>query len=415
MSDNRHKKEFRAKQEHSDIINIEEEDILRLKEDNKPEIRSLGEIKAKDIKTLAEVGIVMNENNRSGSYLCYGQCGFVTAQFIEGLECIPIDEALEKYEWLKEKYWFKAIRSDENKITEAISSSIPRGFFIRVKKGYKIKKPFQAALFMTENTRVQGLHNIVILEEDAELTLLTGCTSTNSIKKGLHLAISEIYIGKNAKLVSTMIHSWGPQFDIGPRTCSIVEEGGTLINTYCSINPPRKIQMHPFTHLKGDNASAKYVSIILGTPNTCCDIGGTIMMDGNNTGAEICARAVCKGGNIVQTGLLIGKGKNCRAHVDCAGLMLSNEGMIEATPALRALNPDARMSHEASIGRVAPGELVYLMSKGFTEEEALSTIIRGFIDPGIEGISPELDAALTEVAEISGHGEGWDMIPIRNR
>jgi len=415
MYDNRHKKELQANEEQFDIIDIKKEDILRLKENLPPEIRSLDEMNAKDVKTLAEVGILMDESNRSGTYLCYGQCGFVTTQFIEGLEYIPIAEALEKYLWLKEEYWFKAIRRNEDKIVEAISNSIPRGFFIRVKKGYKIKKPFQAALYMTSNTRVQGLHNIIILEENSELTLLTGCTRSNDTKKGLHLAISEIFIGKNAKLVSTMIHNWGPSFDIKPRTCTIVEEGGIFINTYCSTNPPRTVQMYPFTHLKGDNSSAKYASIILGLPNTYCDIGGTILLEGANSGAEICARAVCKGGDIVQTGLLIGKGENCRAHVDCAGLMMSNEGMIEATPALRALNPNARMSHEASIGRIAPGELVYLMSKGFTEEKALSTIIRGFIDPGIEGISPELDAALTEVSEISGHGEEWDVIPIRNR
>ncbi|MCG3223194.1 MAG: hypothetical protein H7647_01920, partial [Candidatus Heimdallarchaeota archaeon] len=148
-NNNKHKKGLQANEEQFDIVDIEEEDILSLKENLPPEIRSLDEMKAKDVKTLAEVGMLMDENNRSGTYLCYGHCGFVTTQFVEGLECIPIAEALEKYLWLKEKYWFKAIKRNEDKTVEAISNSIPRGFFIRVKKGYKVKKPFQAALYMT--------------------------------------------------------------------------------------------------------------------------------------------------------------------------------------------------------------------------------------------------------------------------
>lgn len=40
-----------------------------------------------------------------------------------------------------------------------------------------------------------------------------------------------------------------------------------------------------------------------------------------------------------------------------------------------------------------------------TEEESISMIIRGFLDMGNQGLSPELDAAFSEIAAISGHGE----------
>jgi Fe-S cluster assembly scaffold protein SufB len=85
--------------------------------------------------------------------------------------------------------------------------------------------------------------------------------------------------------------------------------------------------------------------------------------------------------------------------------MMSNEGLIEAVPGLRAMHPDAKMSHEASIGRIAPGEVSYLQSKGLTEEEAISMIVRGFLDIGIRGLSSELDAAISEIMTVSGHGE----------
>jgi hypothetical protein len=202
-----------------------------------------------------------------------------------------------------------------------------------------------------------------------------------------------------------MVHNWGPEFEVRPRTATIVEEKGAYINNYCSLSPGKSIQMNPFTHLKGKDSTAKYTTIILSTPGTFTDSSGKILMTGENSRAEIAARAVCQGGTIIQSGLLIGAAPYCRAHVDCSGLMLSNEGSIEAVPGLRAKHPDAVMSHEASIGRIAPGEAAYLQSKGMTEEEAISMIIRGFLNMGIESLSPELDAAFSKIALVSGHGD----------
>ncbi len=134
----------------------------------------------------------------------------------------------------------------------------------------------------------------------------------------------------------------------------------------------------------------------------------TYTLNGANSSAELAHRAVCTGGRIYQRGLLIGKAPGCRAHVDCAGMVLSagEDGFIEAVPGLRALHPEARMSHEASIGKIAPEQVAYLQSRGMSEREAISLIIRGFLGEEIVGLSPELDARIAEIAELAGHGEG---------
>lgn len=40
------------------------------------------------------------------------------------------------------------------------------------------------------------------------------------------------------------------------------------------------------------------------------------------------------------------------------------------------------------------------------EHEAVSMIVRGFLDTGIEGVGAELDARINEIAELVGHGDG---------
>jgi ABC-type branched-subunit amino acid transport system ATPase component len=78
---------------------------------------------------------------------------------------------------------------------------------------------------------------------------------------------------------------------------------------------------------------------------------------------------------------------------------------INAVPGLRALHPEARMSHEASVGKIAPEQVAYPQSRGMEEREAIPLIIRGFLDADVEGLSPELDVRIAEIAELAGHGE----------
>jgi hypothetical protein len=153
-------------------------------------------------------------------------------------------------------------------------------------------------------------------------------------------------------------------------------------------------------------AAVKYLTIILGSAGSIIDSGGEVYLNGDDSSAELTHRAVCTGGRIYQRGLLIG-GARYRAHVDCAGMVLQsgNEGFIQSIPGLKSLHPDARMSHEASIGKIAPEQVEYLQTRGLEEREAIALIIRGFLGADIAGLGPELDARIAEIAELAGHGE----------
>jgi Fe-S cluster assembly scaffold protein SufB len=229
------------------------------------------------------------------------------------------------------------------------------------------------------------------------------------VDSAAHLGVSEYFIGPNARLTNTMIHSWNHDVKVRPRSGTIVEAGGTFISNYISLRPAKYIQTNPRTWLNGEGASAKYLTTILGSRGSTIDTGGDVYLNGENTSAELAHRAVCTGGRIFQRGLLTGTAPGCHAHVDCAGMVLDTgeDGFIEAVPGLKALHPEARMSHEASIGRIAPEQVAYLQSRGMSEREAISLLIRGFLvsdNSGIEGLSPELDARITEIAGLAGHG-----------
>ena len=372
-----------------------------------PAMISPDQVGRADAEVMASVGVHVEGEDRSGTYILQDFHPLCLVAQSDDIELLPIAKALEKYDWLRERYYWKAVPADLDKYTaQCASVPEPQGYFLRVKKGAKVPFPVQACLYIAHGHIAQRIHNIVILEEGAELHLITGCATGPGVTSGAHFGVSEQYIGKNARLTSTMVHSWGPKVEVRPRSGTIVEAGGTFVNNYCSLRPARSIQADPRTWLNGEGASAKHTTIILGSRGSTIDTGGEVYLNGEDTSAELAHRAVCTGGRIYQRGLLVGNAR-CRAHVDCAGMVLDagDDGFIQSIPGLKALHPEARMSHEASIGRIAPEQVAYLQSRGMEEREAISLIIRGFLGAEIVGLSPELDARIAEIAELAGHGE----------
>jgi Fe-S cluster assembly scaffold protein SufB len=365
------------------------------------------QIRSQDAAALAEVGVFVEGEDRSGTYILRDFQPVCALTATEGLELLPIAVALEKYEWLREKYYWKLVPADLDEVTARVAAQPePQGVFIRVRKECQVTVPCQTALYMASAGITQAVHNIILLEEDAELELITGCVTGHGVSRGTHWAVTESYIGQNAALTNTMVHSWGPEVEVRPRAATVVEEGGIFVSNYVSLRPAGDIQANPRTWLNGRGASARYFTIILGSAGSIIDIGGEVYMNADDTSAELVQRGVSTGGRIYQRGLMVGNAR-CRAHVDCAGMLLDSggDGLIQSIPGLKALHPEARLSHEASIGKIAPEQIEYLQARGMEEREAISLIIRGFLEADIEGLGPELDARIAEIAELAGHGE----------
>lgn len=380
-------------------IDFDSYNFFSLENESTNKIKNVSELDTQSINDLSNVGILFTDNEKEGMYLLYGDNEVVKSSKIAGLEITPINEALKRNPNLEEKYFFKAVDRDLDEFTSAVSQTIPRGYFIHVDKNVKIDTPIQTAFFMNKESLSMSPHNIVVLEEGSQIHLLTGCTSSCFLTRGLHVAITENYIGKKATLINTMIHNWRPGFQVFPKTGTIVDEGGSYRTNYYSLSPPQIIEMDPYTYLKGKNSNANQMTVIVSLPFAYSKIGGNIYMTGENSKSEIIMRSINHGGTVIQAGLITGENTNTRAHVDCSGLMFTDSGIIEAIPRLRAMHPDAVMTHEAAIGRINPDEINYLQSKGLTEKDAISLIVRGFIDVDMTNdiISPALKNVIRDI------------------
>ncbi len=335
------------------------------------------------------VGIDAGEACRAGSFFQMDHSVILSSARQSGLEVMSTTEALEKYEWLRD-YWWNAVAVDADKYTAQTELQPHNGYFLRALPGVKAEFPLQACLYLSRDGLAQNVHNIVIAEEGSELHIITGCTTAQHVKSGLHVGVSEFYIKKNAKVTFTMIHNWAEDVAVRPRTGTIVEENGVFMSNYVCMRPVKTLQMYPTTRCVGENATVRYNTILSAPEGSNMDVGSRVFLTAKGSRAEVVARTITRGGAIISRGTLIGEAPGIKAHLECRGLILSDRGSILAIPELDGRVSGVDMSHEAAVGKIAEEEIQYLMARGLTGDEATAAIVRGFLDVEIKGLPDHL-------------------------
>jgi len=347
------------------------------------------------------VGVSLDgSSQRSGTFIQMDNTPVHASISQDGVEVMATSEALVRYDWLSD-YWWRAVAVDSDKYTAQVELGQSDGYFIRSLPGSKTVYPVQACLYLQKSKLAQRVHNIIIAEEDSELHIITGCTTASEHEPGLHLGVSEFYIKRGAKVTFTMIHSWAPEVAVRPRTGIIIEDDGVFISNYVIMKPVHSLQTNPVARCIGENATARFNSILVAGAGSSMDVGSRVFLEGKGSKTEIISRAITTGGNMVARGYIEGNAPEVKGHLECRGLILGEGGVIYAVPELKGNLAGIDLSHEAAVGKIAEEEVEYLMARGLTRNEATATIVRGFLRVDIEGLPPSLAAELQKAVELS--------------
>lgn len=320
-----------------------------------------------------------------------------------GLHVVPLQEAFRRFPHVKERLFFNIVDADKNEFTRQASGSAPIGYYVLVDEGVKIDEPMQAAFLFGQSGSTQTIHNIIELRPGAELNIVNGCTTSCSGASGRHIGITETYLGKGSSLGYTMLHNWGHAMEVFPVGAAMVEEGARYLSNYIAMTSVKKIVSYPTAFVKTD-ATARFYSIIYAREESFFDTGAKTILEGSGAGGEIVSRVVSEGGTVISRQMISGNAKGSIGHMECSGLLLNEKGVIHSIPELRGEHPDINLSHEAAIGRISDEELSYLMTRGLTEEQARSLIIRGFLDIRMEGLPEKVQKTVNEIIDRSISG-----------
>lgn len=303
-----------------------------------------------------------------------------------GVKIMPTKLALERA-WLGRDLAWRLVDPRGDKYTaSAYLYGGELGYFIYVPKGVKVPIPIYTCLAITANKRVQYAHNVVFVDEGAEAHLVTGCAVPHGVREGVHIGISEFYVSRGARLTFTMMHAWAEGMHVRPRTAVWVGEGGEYVSYYVIYSKVGSLQTFPRVELS-TGAKAYVASVIAGSGSGIYDQGSAALLKGEGSSAEITSRVLASdSAEVYARSNVEAYESRSRGHVECLGLLLSDRAMISSIPAIASRKPGSRLTHEAAIGMIAEREVHYLMSKGFTEEESKSILVRGFMNIDVPGI-----------------------------
>ena len=338
----------------------------------------------KDIKkTFDDLGVIKAEN----TYLC-GVSNQIESEVFyhklnsnNGVIFLSTDEALKKYPELFKKYFNNLVNYDENKFTALNGCMWSGGSFIYIPKGVKLDRPLQSYFRINEVTMGQFERTIIIVDDDAELSYIEGCTALSHSENSLHAGVVEIYVGKNAKCKYSTIQNWSNDVYNLVTKRAIVDDYGLM--EWLDGNIGSGVTMkYPSSILKGDYAKGNSVSIAFAKDGQVLDAGAKMIHIGKNTSSNIISKSIAKnGGEADYRGLvkICASAINSKASVKCDTILLDDESVSDTIPTNILLNDSSYLEHEATVSKISEEKLFYLMSKGLSENAAKDLIILGFI------------------------------------
>ena len=360
--------------------------------ENAAPIEDLTRLPQEDQQRLVLAGIDVHDNKVSGAFMQLNHADVHCTTRQEGLDLMDIRAALKKFDGLPQYYW-KLLDPNKDEITRMAYEHLNGGYFVRARKGVKISQPVQSCMFIKGNAAGQAVHNIVVVEEGAELNILGGCATSQHSNDAAHLGITEYYVEKGGKLTFTMIHNWGDSTTVRPRSAGVVEAGGVFQNNYILLKSVGSLESYPRIDLNGEGAVATFNSVIVTPTGSYVDSGSAIHLNAPHTRGEIISRTLTTGGTIINRGFIGASATPVKGHLECKGLIV---GGVHAIPELDSCRDGVELSHEAAVGKIAQEEIEYLMARGLDEDEATSTIVRGFLNVDIMGLPAPLKKAMDE-------------------
>ncbi len=368
----------------------------------------LTKIPHKILEEAKQAGLETEDQNRSATFVHLDQQTIASKvnELYEGkLELLDIKVALKKYPWLEDYRW-KLVDKDKDEYTKKVAEDYSGGYFMRIFKGAEIAFPLQSCMLISKQNLEQRVHNIIIAEEDSKAHIITSCVQHSNVPQAAHLGISEIYVKKGALLNFTMIHQWGENTFVRPRSASQIDDNATFISNYVCMRPVRDTQMYPAAYCNGENSRVIFNSILYGHKNSLLDLGSKAVLTGKGSKAEMVSRAITRDGSkMIIRGLIDGDNSDCKGHLECQGLIFDDISFMQSIPELIARKKGVEITHEAAVGKISEKEITYLMTRKLSREQAVSLIIRGFMDVSILGLPDALNKEIKKIVDAAAGAE----------
>ena len=324
----------------------------------------------------------------------------------QGVIFLDMDSALREYPEIVKEHFGTIIPHNDNKFAALNTAVWSGGSFIYVPPGVELEMPLQAYFRINAENMGQFERTLIIVDKNAYVHYVEGCTAPIYTTDSLHSAVVEIIVQEGARCRYTTIQNWSTNVYNLVTKRAVAHKDATM--EWVDGNLGSKLTMkYPAIYLKGEGAHGEVLSIAFAGKGQHQDAGGKIVHQAPNTSSVITSKSISKdGGRSSYRGLLeVAPGAHgSKSQVVCDALIIDDESQTDTYPYIRIDEDDVEIGHEATVTKIGEEQLFYLRSRGLTEEQASGMIVSGFVEPITKELPLEYAIEMNKLIQLQMEG-----------
>ncbi|TYR80033.1 Fe-S cluster assembly protein SufD [Priestia megaterium] len=321
----------------------------------------------------------------------------------QGLIFTDIQTAAKEHGELLQKYFMKeGVKVDEHRLTALHAALVNGGVFVYVPKNVEVKEPLQAVFVREDEEAALFNHVIVVAEDNSSVTYVENYIATSEESNGVVNIVTEVFANNNAKVTFGAVDYLAKGTTTYVNRRGVAAKDGRIEWALGLMNEGNTVSENT-TYLMGDGSYGDAKTVTVGRGEQKQNLTTSIVHFGKHSEGYILKHGVMKES---ASSIFNGIGKiehgasKSNAEQESRVLMLSEKARGDANPILLIDEDDVTAGHAASVGRVDPLQLYYLMSRGIPKVEAERLVIHGFLAPVVNELPIEtVKKQLTELIE----------------
>jgi Fe-S cluster assembly protein SufB len=324
----------------------------------------------------------------------------------KGVLFLDTDSALREHPEIFRRYFGTIVPPNDNKFAALNSAVWSGGSFVYIPSGVSVDVPLQAYFRINAENMGQFERTLIICEPGSYVHYVEGCTAPTYGSESLHSAVVEIVVLEKARCRYTTIQNWSKNvFNLVTKRATAYKDA-TM--EWVDGNLGSRLTMkYPAVWLMEPGAKGEVLSIAYATDGQHQDAGAKMVHVAPNTSSTVISKSISKGkGRSSYRGLVkVNKGAHhVKSSVVCDALLLDEESRTDTYPYMEIEEDNVTIGHEASVSKVGEEQLFYLQSRGLSEDEAMSMIVSGFIEPIAKELPLEYAVELNRLIQLEMAG-----------
>lgn len=326
----------------------------------------------------------------------------------KGVRFLTFDEAVTAIpELIQQHFMTQPVALGSARLAALHKAKVSSGTVIHVPKNVEITLPLEIFHWLDGQNSTVFPHTLIILGDNAKLTVLEHYQSTSAQTEGLACAVNDLILGTGAKLTYVSVQDWSATVRSFQINSTELARDAHATNMVVNLGSAYA-RYESASRMRGPGGRSDMLAVNVAGDHQEYD--QRTLQDHAQphcTSDLLYKNALADFSRTIFAGLIKVEPHSHKtdAYQKVRNLLLSDDAEANSMPGLEIMADDVRCSHGATSGQLEQDEIFYLLSRGIPESAARKLLVAGFLNEAItrlenEEIESHLNALIAQKSAV---------------